>query len=369
MIFIAMTFSSCSEKPKDPLLPSSKIEALEQKLEEQQEKLEFPAAVVGIWIKDKGHWIGHLGTANKETNEKVTPEHHFRIGSVTKTFVTTALLILVDENKMALDDTIDKYVDNVPNGNQITLRQLAKMTSGLPNYTETDDFEKTLLTSPDKEWETQELLDIAFSLPVEFEPGKDWHYSNTNTLLIGLALEKVSGKQIEALLKETILDPLSLNNTSYPSDTKMPLPFAHGYTMQSKDGTEADATFRNPSWTNAAGQMISTLADLKKWGEALGTGKLLTKETFNDRLNWVNSNNSDSMNFQYGLGIFKLNNWIGHNGELPGYNSFVAYHPELGATFVCLVNSDSALKSDMLDSQPANVLFLELSKIIEQQDT
>tara|TARA_R110002110_G_scaffold33533_1_gene114726 strand:- start:44694 stop:45851 length:1158 start_codon:yes stop_codon:yes gene_type:complete len=368
MSVMMLSLVSCSDEPKDPLLPLSMSEPLEQKLKEQQEKLNFPAAVVGIWIKDKGLWIGTIGNPNKETNDVITPDYHFRIGSITKTFVITALLQMVDKNKISLDDTINQYVENVPNGNEITIRQLANMTSGLPNYSATKEFNSMLISNPEKIWQTKELLDLAFSQPIEFEPGKGWQYSNTNTVLIGLALENISGKNLDVLLRDTILKPLALKNTLYPIDNKIPKPFAHGYTMQTSDDTETDATFRSPSWTNAAGQMISTLTDLKTWGEALATGKLLTKESFDDRLNWIYSNKKDDDYFQYGLGIFKLNDWIGHNGELPGYNAFVAFHPELGATFACLVNSDSALKPDMLDSHPANVLFSELVSIIEQRD-
>lgn len=366
ILFFIFLLTSCSKDPTEQPLPQEVMQSLESKLVEQRDLLRFPGAVVGIWVEGVGKWESPIGLAQKDTTKAVSLNHHFRIGSITKTFTNTALLILVDKKKLSLDDAISKYIGGVPNGDKITLRHLANMTSGLPNYSESENFDETLWNEPEKIWKTKELLQLAFNQPLSFEPGESWEYSNTNTVLLGLVIEKVSGKDLATFLKENIFKPLSLDNTSYPSDKSMPSPYSHGYTMQSKDGKVADATFRDPSWTNAAGEMISKLSDLRLWGKALGTGKLIQPETFAQQTTFVNSKMVKDVEIGYGLGMFKINSWIGHNGELPGYNAFVAYHPEKKIIFACMVNADSALVSDMLDKHPANELFKELSLVIEE---
>lgn len=342
-------------------LPASLTQKLETELQAQHKALNFPGAVTGLWVENQGHWVSSVGVADKKTNEKIEFDDHFRIGSITKSFVTTALLILVDQHKLSLDDVIEKYVPGVPNGEKITVRQLGNMTSGLPNYSENADFDPMILAEPEKNWTAADLLALAFKQQNAFEPGTSWEYSNTNTVLLGMVIEKITGKPLPDVLEELIIKPLGLKSTLYPLDAQMPTPYAKGYTLQSVNGAEEDATFRNPSWTNAAGQMISTIHDMKIWVEALATGKLLSKETFEQRLQWVNAGKN---NLQYGFGLFKINDWIGHNGELPGYNSFAAYNPILKAAFVCLVNSDSALSEGSDEKHPADGITQALLQIV-----
>lgn len=321
-------------------------EKIDQKLQDSIQELiddyKIPGAVVGVWIPGKGEWMGAFGYADKETKEKMTLDDHFRIGSITKTFVITGLLQLVDKGKVSLDDPISKYVKNVPNGDKITLRQLASMTSGLPSYTFNEKFRKEAFANRTRTYTPKELLEIAFSQPLRAEPGKEFFYNNTNTVLLGLVIEKVSGMGLDKYLEKNIFEPLKLTQTSFPSTATIPKPFAHGYSEQ-LSGKEEDVTDFNPSWGYAAGQMVSDLKDMKIWAKALGTGELLSKESFAKRLDWVTLPPA-TKNKKYGLGIGYDHGWLIHTGELPGYNSVVAYLPEEKAVFVCLVNSDVPVK-------------------------
>jgi D-alanyl-D-alanine carboxypeptidase len=296
-------------------------------------------------------WVQAMGVADRASGEPMTPEMHHRIGSVTKTFTATLLLQAADEGLLSLDDTIDQYVKGVTNGDKITLRQMSDMTSGIASYTADDQWVKEWLSDPRRVWAPEELARIGIKEPPLFGPGTGWFYSNTNYVLLGLVLEKVTGKPIGDLYREQIIEPLGLKNTSFPkpSDSSIPEPHAQGYTLQGQSSSEKpiDSTDWSPSEGWTAGQMISTVDDLLVYGRALGTGKgLLSSEQQSKRLGSFVSDvpplNKPPLkgDLAYGIGLGKDHGWVGHNGEIPGYNTYLFYHPDLDAVVVVEVNSD-----------------------------
>jgi len=296
-------------------------------------------------------WVGALGVADRASGESMTPEMHHRIGSVTKTFTATLLLQAAEEGLLSLDDTIDQYVKGVPNGDKITLRQMADMTSGIASYTADEQWANELLSDPHRVWKPEELAQIGIKDSPLFDPGTEWFYSNTNYTLLGLVLEKVTDKPIGDLYREQIIEPLDLKNTSFPdpSDSSIPEPHAQGYTLQgqSSGGKPIDSTDWSPSEAWTAGQMISTVDDLLVYGRALGTGKgLLSPEQQSERLGSFVSDvpplNKPPLkgDLAYGIGLGKDHGWVGHNGEIPGFNTYLFYHPKLDAVVAVEVNSD-----------------------------
>jgi D-alanyl-D-alanine carboxypeptidase len=296
-------------------------------------------------------WVRALGVADRASKEPMTPDMHHRIGSVTKTYTATLLLQAADKGLLSLDDKIDRYVKGVPNGDKITLRQMADMTSGIASYTADDQWVKEWSSDPTRVWAPEELARIGIKESPLFGPGSGWFYSNTNYVLLGLVLEKVTGKPIGDLYREQIIEPLSLKNTSFPdpADSSIPEPHAQGYTLQGQSSGEkpTDSTDWSPSEAWTAGQMISTVDDLLVYGRALGTGKgLLPPEQQSERLGSFVSDvpplNQPPLkgDLAYGIGLGKDHGWIGHNGEIPGYNTYLFYHPDLDAVVVVEVNSD-----------------------------
>jgi D-alanyl-D-alanine carboxypeptidase len=296
-------------------------------------------------------WIRALGIADRTSEEPMTSEVYHRIGSVTKTFTITLLLQAEAEGLLSLDDTIDQYTKGVPNGDKITLRQMAAMTSGIANYSETKQFDGDPGADPYKVWEPEELAQIGIEDSPLFDPGTEFYYSNTNAVLLGLVLEQVTGKPIGELYRQRIIEPLDLKDTSFPelADNSLPEPHAQGYTLQgqSSGGEPVDATDWNVSWTWTAGGMISTVEDLLAYGRALGTGKgLLSPAQQDERIDSLVSDvpplNQPPLkgDFGYGLGLMKEHGWIGHGGEMPGYNTALYYNPELDAVVAVEVNSD-----------------------------
>ncbi|UUU41548.1 serine hydrolase domain-containing protein [Streptomyces sp. NBC_00162] len=298
---------------------------------------QVPGVIVGLWAPGKGSYVRTFGVADKATGSPMETGFNIRIGSETKTFTVTALLELVDQGKLGLDDTIGKYISGVPNGDRITLRELAGMRSGLFNYSLDEDFNKALAAGPTRPFTPQQLLDYSFKHPVQFEPDADWQYSNTNLILLGLVVEKVGGKPIQEFIRQEVLEPAGLRQTVFPTDAHFPDPHPQGYTNDTT-GKVVIATDWNPSWAWAAGAMISDLMDLRSWARTVATGTLLTPKTQAERLKTTSINGIPGAG--YGLGIFNVQGWIGHNGSLPGYETLTVYLPEAQATMVVLLNTD-----------------------------
>jgi D-alanyl-D-alanine carboxypeptidase len=322
-----------------------------------------PGVTVGIWTPGREGYVRSFGVADKATGRRMTPDLYTRIGSETKTFTVTALLQLVDQGKVGLDDTIGTYVGGVPDGDRITLRQLAGMRSGLFNYSEDDDFIKALTSDPRRPFTPRQLLDYAFRHPVLFPPGEKFFYSNTNLILLGLVVEKESGQHLGDYIRRHILGPAGMRHTLFPRGSGFPAPHAQGYTDQTANGKVADAADWNPSWGWAAGAMISTLDDLRVWaptvatGELPGGGRLISPAAQKQRLI---TPATPIPGTGYGLGIFDVQGWIGHNGSLPGYESLTVYLPATRTTLVVLLNTDI----DHRGQEPSTLFGRAVTQII-----
>ncbi|MCX4819954.1 beta-lactamase family protein [Streptomyces sp. NBC_01142] len=329
--------ASSSTDTEFPELSPAVAARLDKAIRQVMREAKVPGVIVALSAPGKGSYIRTFGVADKATGAPMEPDLNMRIGSETKTFTVTALLELVDEGKVGLDDPIAKYIDGVPNGDRITLRDLAEMRSGLFNYTMDEGFFKALTSDPRRPFTPQELLDFSFKHPVQFQPGEKFDYCNTNLILLGLVVEKAGGMPLHDFIEQNVVKPAGLRHTLFPTGAEFPSPHAHGYTNQTASGKVEDSTDWNPSWGWAAGAMISDLQDLRSWARTLATGTLLTPETQAQRLK---TEPTTIPGAHYGLGIFNVQGWIGHNGSLPGYESLTIYLPEAQATLVVLLNTD-----------------------------
>ncbi|MEU6883413.1 serine hydrolase domain-containing protein [Streptomyces sp. NPDC046712] len=310
---------------------------LDKAIEDARVQAGIPGLVVGLWMPGKGSYVRATGVADKVTGKPMTKDVFVRIGSETKTFTVTALLKLVDDGKVRLDDPISDYVDGVPNGSAITLRHLAEMRSGLFPYTDDADFQHDLLSDPSRTFTPQEVLAYGYKHDNTFDPGQQFQYSNTNFILLGLVVEKVSGRRFVDFLDKRVLRPAHLRHTLLPEGTEFPEPHPRGYTNQTLSGEVADSTDWNPSWGWSAGAMISNLDDLRRWAKIVATGTLLSPETQAERLTMLPTGFPGT---SYGLGIFDSGGWIGHNGSIPGYETVTVYLPSQKATLVLMLNTD-----------------------------
>jgi len=265
------------------------------------------------------------GTAQVGTNRPVPVRARFRAGSETKAVLATVVLQLVAEHRLGLDDTVESHLPGVvPQGERITVRQLLNHTSGLYEVLAT-------LPSPRSEeflkirwqtWTTAQLVARATANPLVFEPGKKAMYSNTNYLVLGMIVERVTGHSYADEIERRIIRPLHLTGTSVPgTDPFIHGPHAHAYLPLERDGSLqlVDITAVNPSIMNAAGELVSTTDDLNRFFAALLDGRLLPDQLLREM-------KTTALDSQYGLGIIRRQlpcddiAW-GKDGDAPGYSS------------------------------------------------
>ncbi|MGW2251071.1 serine hydrolase [Kitasatospora sp. NPDC001660] len=346
----AVTAGPAAPSPSDDSPPASPAPAgrvvpltpdvtnkLDAAIKQVMSKVSIPGVTVS-YTTPEGSYQRAFGVARTTTGTPMSPYGRMRIGSVTKTLTATAVLRLVDQGKVDLDDPISTYVPHVPGGEEITVRELGEMRSGLYNYTLDPDFQQAFFGNPNRTFTPDELLAYAFKHPANFPPDTKFEYSNTNLILLGLVVEKAGGQPLVDFMNQQVFGPAGLDSTTLPTGAAFPAPYAHGYTNQTLNGTVEDSTGSNSSWVWSAGAAISTLADLTTWSKVLATGApLLKPDTQAERLRTRSVGTPD---LGYGFGVFTTHGWIGDNGALPGYEAVVLYLPEAQASLVILLNTD-----------------------------
>jgi CubicO group peptidase (beta-lactamase class C family) len=277
-----------------------------------------------------------------------TKDMHFRNGAVAFAYITTLLLQMVDENKVTLDDKVSKWFPDLPNADRITLKMLANMTSGYPDYVLDEDMIADNYDDPFRIWTPHELIAFGVFKPLLFDPGTNWSYSHTGYVILGQVLQKISGKPLADLMQEKIFTPLKLDNTKASITAEIPAPVLHAFSSERRAalGVPADArfyeesTFWNPSWTTAPGAVQTTnIYDLTKSAEAIGTGKLLSPAShraqvgpelmgFGSQTPECQTCRTLDEEHAYGLGVFLRGKWIVQPPLFGGYAATGAYHPE-----------------------------------------
>jgi len=282
------------------------------------------------------------GSARLTPRVRMQPNYRFRVGSVTKSFVSAVVLELVGEGKLSLSDTVDRWLPRVvPEGDGITVRQLLNHTSGLYDYTEdARTFQPFLAGDWDHVFKPLELVALATSHQPLFAPGSRWSYSNTNFILLGLIVEAATGTPLEQELRERIFRPLGLAETSLDSRGQMSGRHAHGYGSV-RGGPLRDLTNFNPSVAWAAGGIVSTAEDLADFYRGLLRGKLVTRHLLWRMESTVKVGVSDA----YGLGLQQTHlpcSYVwGHTGDFPGFITVAASSGSGRRQVVLSLNSDA----------------------------
>ncbi|MDF9496535.1 serine hydrolase [Bacillus cereus] len=325
-------------------------------------QLGYPGILAKI-SKDRKTWSYAAGVADLRTKKPMKADYRFRIGSVTKTFIATVLLQLSGENRLNLDDSIEKWLPGVIqgngyDGNQITIRQLLNHTSGIAEYLKSKDYD---IMDTKKLYTAEELVKMGISLPPDFAPGKGWSYSNTGYVILGMLIEKVTGNSYAEEVENRIVEPLELSNTFLPGNSTV-IPgtnHARGYLQLDEASGPKDVTYSYPG--NSDGDMISTADDLNKFFSYLLSGKLLKEQQLKQMITTVPTGivGMDG----YGLGIYenKLPNGVsiwGHTGGSPGFSTLAG--GIIGGKHTLAVNLNS-IKVNSPDPFK-NILLAEFSK-------
>ncbi len=318
--------------PPDPAQRAQELQALvDQALADNQ----IPGAIVGV-STPAGEWTSTTGFADIAAQHPPSLQDFSAWRSVTKSLTVTVVLQLVGEGKLDLDKSVSTYVQGVPGGDKITLRQLANMTSGLFNYSADSTFQQTLIQDLDRSYTLDELLTFAFSHPLNFQPGTAYEYSNTNTLVLQKIAETVTGQGLEQLFRTRFFARLPAGSVEYLTTSTLPTPHLNGY-YYDDDAQAFEELEVNGTGFAGAGAMVGTMAGLREWGRLLVSGVLLPKEIHAQRFISRPPTNGPIYD-SYGLGMGELGGWWGHTGTGLGYQVCVLTEPTTLSSIVIFVN-------------------------------
>ncbi|HET6858243.1 MAG TPA: serine hydrolase domain-containing protein [Streptomyces sp.] len=286
-----------------------------------------PAALASVDGRGAPTRTYTAGVGDLATGSAVPEDGQVRVGSNTKVFTAVVVLQLVGEHKIRLDAPVDTYLRGVVrgegiDGRRITVRQLLQHTSGLPDYVKH-------LGDEVRYYEPRELLDTALQHKADFEPGKEWAYSNTNYVLAGLIIEKVTGRPLAEEMDRRIIQRIGLRHTYFPAPGEVTIrePHPKGYYQTSAGGPLLDGTELDPSWAWAAGQMVSTNSDLNRFFTELLGGRLLApRQLAQMRAHTVRAEKTFGPGARYGLGLVSKplscgGLYWGHGGSTTGYET------------------------------------------------
>lgn len=313
-----------------------------------------PSASVAVVVGDKIVYAHAYGDARVEPKLAAAPEMRYSIGSISKQFCSTAVLMLAEQGKLSLDDKVSKYVPDLTRANEITIRQLLSHTSGYQDYWPQDYVMPDML----KPTTDKNILDKWARIPLDFDPGTKWQYSNTNFVIAGMIVEKVSGMKFLDFLTQKIFTPLQMKSVMNIDQQKLTENDATGYTRYAL-GPPRVAPKEGKGWLFAAGELAMPTSDLATWDIAMIEQKLLKPESYHQQQTEILLKNGRATGYGLGVdvGLNRGHRAISHGGEVSGFTSENIVFPDDKAAIVVLTNQDAANASGQIANQMAGVLF------------
>jgi len=312
------------------------------------------AAVTVQLSTSDGVWSAAAGLA--DGSRAAIPSDRFRIGSMSKTFVAVTALLLAEEGVFDLDDSAADWLpsdilEDISNADEVTIRQLLSMRSGVADYLETDQFWAAVADDPTYPWTAAEALTYAYDLPALFAPDAEFYYSNSNYLLLQLILENAAGKPLHTLMRQRILDPLKLTNTYTQISESLPGGFVAGYEDFDGDGGVEDVSNINDGAGLGDGGLISTVGDLTTFYRALLDDQSLLSESSMDALLDFQEDGEEG-GYSLGFSAWETDGGMawGHSGAVSGFQSVGLYLPDDSVTVMVLVASAEIDPEALADS-------------------
>jgi len=307
--------------------------------------LHLNSVILRITVNGKPLVTKALGTSIPGV--PATTSMHFPNGAVSYSYLSTLLMEFVDEHKVGLNDPIKKWMPDLPEADQVTLKMLANNTSGYPDYERNPTFLEEQYADPFRSWTVNQRLALAFASPVLYSPGTNWSYAHTNLMVLGVILAKIGGKPLSTLLSQKVLKPLGLTDTVADATATIPSPTLRAFSSERRVALGIPATTPfyeettswNSSWgTPPGGAETSTIYDLTKTAEGVGSGKLLSKASyqaqtgpnllgFGQTTAQCPSCHQNVDFYNYGLGIIRSGQWLTQQPLLDGYNADEGYLP------------------------------------------
>jgi len=368
--FFALTpaFQAAPAKPATPAHDAtleSRVDAI------AAEFLAQPGGVgLSIGVARQGQLLlaKGYGLADAEFDVPANGETLFRIGSVTKQFTAAAILLLVQEHKLSLDDTLAELVPEFPTpGHTVTLRQLLNHTSGIPSYTEIND---EWMAKWPLELSDAELLALVEGRPFDFEPGQDWSYSNTGYYLLGMIVAKSGGTTYGAHVEQALFEPLHLERTRYDSNQELIRNRAQGYTL-GNEGQLVNDTYLGMSQPGGAGGLLSTGGELVRWQMALTSGKVVSPASYELMSTPTVLPSGKTKGYGFGLEIdeFEGRRRIKHEGGIFGFNSVLLWLPDDDVHVAVISNGEPLPSDEVADAISCTALGIEKAPVKDDPTT
>jgi D-alanyl-D-alanine carboxypeptidase len=331
------------------LAPQTRL-ALQARLDRLRQRYAMPGVSVAIVLPDGATWSGVSGFADVPDKVAVTRSTTFAIASVSKTFTAALILALAEDGRIDLDAPVRTYLPGLKKvSSKVKVRQLLDHTSGLRDYFFHPSIDHQLLSRPDRRWDSAQALKYV-GKPY-FEPGKGWHYSNTNYLVLGMVAEAVAKEPLADQVRTRFLEPLGLEHTWYQPDDPAPTDVAHGYRFASastaapaidlSDGTPLVPFTSVVTAAGAAGGFASTARDLARWAHYLYGGDVLRPEYLAAMVDaGPTTSLKSAIPYGYGTQVIDVDGYktVGHSGRLLGFRSAVRYLPDQGVAIAVLTN-------------------------------
>lgn len=297
-----------------------------------------PSASVAV-VKDGKIVYAHAyGFANLESKTGATPQMRYSIGSISKQFTAAALLLLQEQGKLSINDKVGKWVPGLTAGDKITIRQLLSHTSGYRDYWPQDYVMPGMM----KPVTAQQIVNDWAKIPLDFEPGTKWQYSNTNYVIAGMIVEKVAGESVVSFLHKKIFDPLGMKSVTNTDEAKLPPTDPTGY-MRYALGPLHPAPKEGAGWMFAAGELAMTAEDLAKWDVSVIDRKILKPESYRAMETDVLLTSGVGTSYGLGVSVGQRNGhrYVSHDGEVSGFVAANAVFPDDRAAVVVLTNQDA----------------------------
>lgn len=297
-----------------------------------------PSASLAVVKDGKIVYTQAYGDARLDPKASAKPQMRYSIGSISKQFTAAAILVLQEQGKLSLDDKVSKWVPGLTRGDEVSIRQLLSHTSGYQDYAPQDymipDWEKPI--------SAQQIMDRWAEIPLDFDPGTKWQYSNTNYAIAGAIVEKVAGKPLFELLQERVLAPLNMTSATNTDLQKLPPSDPAGYFRYAL-GPLRPAPKEGPGWMFAAGELAMTAEDVAKWDISLINQSLLKPASYREMETEVVLHNGVGTRYGLGMSVLSQNGhrWLEHSGEVSGFTAENIVLPDDGFAVAVLTNQDA----------------------------
>ena len=351
-ILIVSVFASHSSAQTQ--LPADLTDKIDKVVNDTLTRTGVPSASIAVVKDGQVAYVKAYGDAKLEPKLPATPEMRYSIGSISKQFTATAILLLQEQGKLSLDDKVGKYVPDLTRANEVSIRQLLSHTSGYQDYWP-QDYVMPMMLQPVT---AQKIMEMWAKKPLDFEPGTKWQYSNTNYVIAGVIVERVSGMPLLKFLQQKVFTPLGMNSVADIDQEKLGDTDPTGY-LRYALGPLRPAPKEGKGWLFAAGELAMPAQDLAKWDISIIDQKLLKSSSYSELGADVRLKNG--LATQYGLGV-SVNSQAGHRalshgGEVSGFTAQNIVFPDDRAAVVVLTNQDAASAAGPIAGGIAPLLF------------